>query len=287
MTQRTAAVIGFSSYSDRGALDEGAAWLKEQGFAVTIAEQAYKRNGQNAGTIADKVAAFKAACTDPAVDIIMAACGGNGAVHLLPHLDLRSCAKPVIGFSDTTSILNAAPNGAIHGPTVERLGRDMPDIQKKQWLDIVNGAAAPIEWTQCKALRAGSATGKLYGGNLSAFQTLIGTPFMPDCRGAVLFFEDCNEELSRIDRMLGHLANTGILANAAALVFGQFINMADTGKKPYGLDMPAIIERHSEGLSCPVIMDAPFGHGNDLWSLPIGKSVTLAITDRSTHIAFS
>jgi muramoyltetrapeptide carboxypeptidase len=38
-------------------------------------------------------------------------------------------------------------------------------------------------------ITTGTATGKLYGGNLSVFISLIGSPYMPDLRGAILFLE--------------------------------------------------------------------------------------------------
>lgn len=286
MTKKIA-VIGFSSYSDKDALDKGLAWLRSHGFEITVSEQVYKKHGQSAGTVEDKLHAFENACNDPSIDFIMAAGGGNGAVHLLPHLKLDQCTKPIIGFSDTTSILNVAKHGAIHGMTVERLGRSIDDVQKSHFLNLLNNNVDHIEWSNCDVLREGSTSGRLFGGNLSAFQTLLGTPYMPDCKNAVLFFEDCNEETSRIDRMLGHLANAGVFENAAALIFGQFLNMSDTGKKPYGFDIRNVLARYGVYLSCPVILNAPFGHGEDLWSLPINRNIHLDITPQTTKITFT
>jgi len=282
------AVIGFSSYSHEGSLRKGVDRLESHGFTVDIADQVYKKCGQNAGTIQDKIEAFHAACNDPSVSMIMASCGGNGAVHLLPHIDLSLCTKPIIGFSDTTTIINATPHGGIHGSTLEHLGRDLSREQEDHFINILHNKISSLTWQNCTIQRAGQVTGKrLYGGNISAFQTLLGTSFMPDCHDAILFFEDCHEETSRIDRMLGHFANAGLFDNAAALLFGQFLNMTDTGKKPYILSIEAIIERYSQYLTCPVVMNAPFGHGSDLWALPIGCKIDLNITDHDVHITFT
>lgn len=278
-------VIGFSSYSNDDSLEKGADWLRANGFIVDIPPQVYARHGQSAGTIQDKVQAFENACNDCSVDFIMAACGGNGAVHLLPHIDLSQCHKPIIGFSDTTTILNAAPHGGIHGPTLERLGRDMDKAQQDHFLSVLRNAPAPVDWQKCKVIRAGEITGKcIYGGNLSTFQTLLGTPSMPDCRDAVLFFEDCDEEISRIDRMLGHLDYAGLFDNAAAVIFGQFTHMTDTGRKPYGRSIEDVIAKYTEKLSCPAVINAPFGHGRDLWALPVGQKIDMNVTDGGVHM---
>lgn len=280
-------VIGFSSYSFEDSLQKGADRLESCGFTVDIAAQVYKQYGQGAGTIQDKAEAFHAACHDPFVDIIMASCGGNGAVHLLPHIDLSLCVKPVIGFSDTTTIINAALHGGIHGPTLDRLGRGLSPAQEDHFINLLHNNPSALTWQDCIVKRAGTVAGKrIYGGNLSTFQSLLGTPFMPDCRDAVLFFEDCHEETSRIDRMLGHLSNAGLFDQAAAVIFGQFLNMTDTGKKPYIFTIENIIERYADNMKCPVVMNAPFGHGDDLWALPIGRDIDLNVTDHDVHITF-
>ena len=51
-------------------------------------------------------------------------------------------------------------------------------------------------------LRGGTAQGPLLGGNLAVLTSLAGTPFMPDLGGAILFLEDVNEYVYRVDRML-------------------------------------------------------------------------------------
>jgi hypothetical protein len=50
-------------------------------------------------------------------------------------------------------------------------------------------------------LRAGAARGRLMGGNLTVLVHLLGTPYMPSLRGAVLFLEETGEEAYRVDRL--------------------------------------------------------------------------------------
>ncbi len=123
-------------------------------------------------------------------------------------------------------------------------------------------------------IQHGTTTAAMAGGNLSLFQYLPQT-FPDDAfKGKIIFLEDCNEELSRIDRMLMHLKRLGVFKDAAALVFGQFINLQDSSR-PFGYTLQDIIEEHTEGLDTPILHNMPFGHGKDLYTMPIGVDVIL------------
>ena len=89
------------------------------------------------------------------------------------------------------------------------------------------------------------------------------------CKDTILFLEDCNEELSRIDRMFLHLKRLGTLNQIKALALGQFSDLKETGT-PFGYSLKDIISEHIEGLEIPVLYNLPFGHAEDLYSMPIG-----------------
>ena len=97
---------------------------------------------------------------------------------------------------------------------------------------------------------------------------------MPDTKNSILFFEDVNEQLSRVDRYLCSFKRAGIFKNAAAIIFGQFSGNLEGGR-PFGFTLEDIIREHTDGLNIPVLMNAPFGHGNDLPAFPIGAHVRL------------
>jgi muramoyltetrapeptide carboxypeptidase len=79
----------------------------------------------------------------------------------------------------------------------------------------------PFGTASIETLRPGRATGRLIGGNLTVVSTLMGTPFLPSFDGAILFLEDVEEAVYRIDRMLTQLAIGGQLRRVAGVVFGQ------------------------------------------------------------------
>src|SRR5699024_12072535 len=56
----------------------------------------------------------------------------------------------------------------------------------------------------------------------SDLMSLIGTPYMPDIDGGILFLEDISEHPYRIERMLVQLWQAGILGRQKALLLGHF-----------------------------------------------------------------
>src|SRR3546814_12213851 len=80
-----------------------------------------------------------------------------------------------------------------------------------------------------RTFRSGKAVGRLLGGNLTVLAALVGTPYLPDFDGAILFLEDVDEAEYRIDRMLTQLALSGVLRRVAGVVFGQCRNCSAPG----------------------------------------------------------
>lgn len=278
-------IIGPSNHTKSGDIDAGIQTLKDQGYRVSVAEQVYRLDGSQAGTIEDRGNAINDAFQRPEIDIIMTSRGGNGSIHLLDHLDfsiIKENPKPFIGYSDATILLNAihAKTGLVtlHGPTVSRLQTPLPPKQQNQFWETLQGHEQTITWNDCLInTDTVNVQGCLIGGNLSAFQTLIGTSYNPVQEGVpyILFFEDYGDEASRYDRILGHLKQSGILHRASAILFGDFHVAQDTGSIPFGKSMDDIIHTITNDINVPVITHCPFGHQTDLWTLPVGRNLRI------------
>ena len=117
-------------------------------------------------------------------------------------------------------------------------------------------------------LREGVAEGPLVGGNLSLLQCLIGTRFLPDLSGAILFLEDVGEALYRVDRMLAHFRAVGALSRLAGVLVGRFTDMKrDNGDGAFGFD--EVLEQYFGGLGIPVAYGFPVGHIDSQWTVPL------------------
>ena len=254
-------------------------FIEELGYKVFIHPQTTNRCKQSAGTAKEKAEALNELFANKDIKAIFGSRGGNRAGTMLSGIDfdlIKQNPKIIIGYSDLTTLINAIhkKTGLVtyHGP----LFREMPKhADFEHMMQMLSGEMQPIDLSDSKTLKDGDTEGTLIGGNLSVFQSLIGTPYLPDIKGAILFLEDVSDHISRYDRMFCHLKNTGILNQISGLIIGSFSNMKDSIDNPFGFTLEDIILEHTEGLDIPIIMDAPFGHAERLVTLPIGATAVL------------
>jgi muramoyltetrapeptide carboxypeptidase len=114
----------------------------------------------------------------------------------------------------------------------------------------------------------------LLGGNLSVLSGIVGSPYLPDMTGAILFLEDVAEPLYRIDRMLTHLKLAGVLDNLAGFIFGQ-CTRCGPGEDYGSLTLEEILQDHIQPLGIPAWSGAWIGHVEPLWTLPLGCPVEI------------
>jgi muramoyltetrapeptide carboxypeptidase len=285
---QTVGIMAPSSSIDETRFAHGVEILHGMGLKTKIHPQTYAVTNQSAGTAAQKAAALHDLFIDKDVDIILGACGGNRAAHFLHLLDfdlIRTHAKPLGGFSDITALLHALHTHSFiesyHMPTVQNLGRIDADS-----LNSLLTLHEPKTWNDVTILRDGIATGKLLGGTLSMICSLIGTPHMPDYHDAILFIEDVNEELSRIDRMMWQLRESLPFNQLKGIIIGEFLNPADTGR-PYGFTLPDIIKDHIQGLEIPVVMGAPIGHGTCNHALRFGAVAGITVQNGTLSLHYA
>jgi len=119
-------------------------------------------------------------------------------------------------------------------------------------------------------LRGGRARGPLLGGNLAVLTSLAGTPYMPRLDGAILFLEDVNEYIYRVDRMLSTLQLGGALARVAGVVLGGFTNCMPSEGSFGTLTLDEVFDDYFGALGVPVYRGAPFGHVKRKLTLPLG-----------------
>jgi muramoyltetrapeptide carboxypeptidase len=279
----TIAIMAPSSKVDRAAIVKAQKKLEALGFKVRIHPQTFAEDMQSAGTPKQKAAALHKLFADPEVKAIFAARGGNSAGHVLELLDydlIKRNPKIIMGYSDVTALLSAinAKTGLVtfHGPNFGTFARsDLTAKQIRQCFNLLAGTENDLPFAKARVLRGGNARGKLVGGNLSLLVSLIGTPYMPKMDGAILYVEDCCDEMSRLDRMFTQLRNAGVFDKISGLIVGQFTDVTDSGKTPFQRKLPQVIEEATQGKKFPVVINAPFGHGKDIPAYPFGAKAEL------------
>lgn len=253
--------------------DAGCAVLQEQGYSVFIHPQTYEATGQIAGGAERRAAALHDLLMDDTLDAVFFACGGHRSAETLPYLnwDALSSAKPKIlmGFSDNSVVLNAitARLGwvTVFGPTVQKLaGMGMAGFENLlPVFSLLEGhrLSVPLSYD------GPAIQGHIVASTLSMLPLLVGTQNLITLNGAILCVEDCNEELSTIDRLFLLLKQTGAIDAVKAIVCGSFSNLTDTGR-PFGFALEDIVQHHAG--NTPVGFYAPFGHDGTFVPLPIG-----------------
>lgn len=289
---RVALVAPAGPLLERDDLTRAEALCRALDYEPVVGSNAGNKYGYLAGTDDQRLTDLNAALNDAAIDGVWCLRGGYGATRIIDRVDFEALArrpKPLIGYSDITALLNAAVRLAnvvsFHGPVARasmpafsrwhfervlacpepagRLGRiaDRADVLVPQENRIVT-------------LRSGIAEGPLAGGNLSLLQCLIGTPWAPDLKGAILFVEDVGEDLYRVDRILAHLRAVGALAGLAGVLVGRFTELKrQTGDGALGFD--EVLSSYLLPLGVPVAYGFPVGHIQDQWTLPLGVRARL------------
>ena len=260
--------------------------LTALGFKVKESPQLRARRGHFAGTDAQRAAGLNAMFADPDVQGVLAITGGSGANRILPLLDyaqLRRTPKFVGGFSDITALLHAvhSQTGLVtyHCPAGvsewnEFSWRHFRGVAMEGTPVLMRNEAdkgslpAPRE-DRTQTIRPGLARGPLLGGNLAVLSSLCGSPYLRSFDGAILFLEEINEYIYRVDRMLSTLKLSGVLDRVAGVMIGAFTN-CKPGEGFWTLTLDEVFEDYFGGLGVPVYRGASFGHIKRKFTLPLG-----------------
>lgn len=253
--------------------------LQELGLNVVFGKHVRRRYGYLSGTDEQRVEDLHNMFENSEVDAIMAVRGGWGCARLLPFINfdlIKQNPKIFCGFSDNTTLhlafLHYAGLTSFHGPNGNS---DWSDLTKESFQKTLF-AAEKTEYKsreEISLIHPGKTTGRLIGGNLSIFTTSLGTPYQPDTKGAVLFLEDIGEAPYKVDRMLSHLTQAGVLKDINGFVFGKCTRCDEKGE--YNFTLNNLFSKYINPLGIPAIYNADIGHEEDNFTLPQGAEVTL------------
>ena len=115
---------------------------------------------------------------------------------------------------------------------------------------------------------------------------LIGTPYLPQIDGGILFIEDVNENPYRVERMLLQLHYAGVLARQQAVVLGAFTKYTPNAYDN-GYDFEHMLDFVRERTRIPILTGLPFGHDVKKVTLPVGAQAVLQSDAHGFHLRFS
>ena len=196
----------------------------------------------------------------------------------------------LFGFSELTTVMNIASAYAqafcVHdlcpgfilkglGDAGARFRREFADF----FCDVRNilegrGSNRSITGTLVDDALPGPTRARFVGGNLTVFNTLLGTPYAAaaDPAGRWLLLEDVNESPDRIDRRLAHLKLAGVFRRCGGLLLGDFHEQEVDHQEVvvrllrYHLPRAAVM---------PIITTRDVGHVWPLAPLPLNSPIVL------------
>ena len=299
MTNRLTAPVSFKAHSAVPALPAGGVialiapagpaeldlnlatqWMHARGYQLRVYPGVWQRDGYLAGSDAERLRDLHDAFADDSVDAIFCLRGGYGCPRLLDGIDfelLRGHPKPFVGYSDITTLHLAITRYAgfvtFHGPMLnaDLLGNKQAPTESSL-LHMLSGQQPPtLEHPLAyplTTLASGCASGRLLGGNLSMICAVMGTAFELDGEGIILFIEDVNEPLYRVDRLLTHMRLAGKLDRLRGVLVGDVAGVERTA-------LERLLTQELGGLGIPVLAGWRSGHCDPNLTLPMGAQVRL------------
>lgn len=223
----------------------------------------------------EKARDIMSAYKDSSIDALLAVHGGASALRLLEYLDfdvIKSNPKPIIGFSDTTSLqygifgVTGLPYITGFFPEYEfRNGTDISPMVDNDFKRILQGQKFKAQ--SGTTVHGGKTEGILIGGNMSSVSDLSGTPYYPDLTDKILLLEDECEVSYKLKLMLTQLKYNPTFKGVKGIVFGRFSDCSD--HITHGT-VASIVEDFAQQVKLPMIKDFEYGHFKDRHVLTCG-----------------
>lgn len=243
------------------------------------------------------------AYADKNVKAIFTVIGGFNSNQLLGLIDfeqIKQNPKMLIGYSDIAALQNAilAKTGIVsyYGPHFSSLGMKYGadytlDYLRRILFDDSEFFVQPCqEWSDDPEwfinqedrhfnkndgfwiINSGSATGTLIGGEMTTFQLLYGTQYMPTDNDLILALEIEGGNKHILDRILQSTIHQPWFKNVRGLVIGRTESKSEVSRD----DIVSIFNIHPELKNIPVVANVDFGHTYPMTVLPLGGTIKIS-----------
>lgn len=273
--------------------------LKLSGYDLVLGQTVESSFGYKSSTIRSRVNDLHQMFLNPEVEMIFNTLGGYNSNEILEFIDydlVKKQPKPFIGYSDITALnlaLYKKSNLAtINGYFIKDLHlvknwqNQIEQAILKDTFNFENESFYQVSYSKkvfkipvIKFLngKKGTASGKILAANLSTFNLLLGTDYMPNLDGHILFLEyDKEEEMAMpsLERMLWQIRQNGVFKSINGLVFGILEPKAKEQEKlPQSIGN--ILQDVTQGYNFLVAYNAQFGHIYPSFVLKNGAKVLI------------
>ncbi|MEA4831736.1 MAG: LD-carboxypeptidase [Oscillospiraceae bacterium] len=267
-------------------VDKCADFLIEHGYRVKVHESCYAQYGYLSGNDEIRAQGINSAFADKNVDAVFCIRGGYGTPRIVDMIDYDLIAanpKIFCGYSDITGLhipINQK-SGLVtfHAPMLSTCIINGFDTYAEENFNRIlrdpchTGALINPVGADTTFLSEGKAEGMLIGGNLSLITALSGSRYALEPEGKIIFIEDIDEGVYRIDRMLTNLRLCGVFDKCAGVVFGAFTDCEED--KDHPMSVLDVIKDVVLPCGKPVMFGLSAGHITKNMSLPLGARAAL------------
>ena len=252
--------------------------LKNLNLNPICSEYIYEVNSPFNGSAKDKGKAFMNLYKNDEVKAIFDISGGDLANEVLDYLDYNYIAqnpKPVFGYSDLTTVLNAIyakTNNSVYLYQVRNLIYSDSENQKANFINSLFNDKDDLFNFSYKFIQGKSIEGIVIGGNIRCLLKLAGTKYMPDFTDKVLFLESMGGEAGLMSAFLNQLKQMGAFDKIRGLLLGTFSKMQENNISP---TIEELIIKTIDNPNLPVAKTEEIGHGATSKCIIIGKSINL------------
>lgn len=273
-------------------IEDGIALLKSWNLTPVVGKNTFKEFGFFAGTDQERLEDLQNMLDDNSIKAIFFTKGGYGTVKIIDQLDFTNFKKNpkwLVGYSDITVL-----HSHIHNFNIETIHavmlQGMPKATSETIVSLKKalfGENLTYQIAKNKANKNNGTTvkGTLVGGNLSVLYALNGSASELDTTDKILFFEDIDEYLYHLDRMLIALKRSDKLTNLKAILVGAMTDIKEA-TLDYGKTDYEIILDEVSTFDYPVYFDFPCGHQSNNQTLILGREIQISSDSDSVTVEF-
>lgn len=265
-------------------------YFEKKGYEVELCENIFDKNRYLAGTDEKKIAELHKFFNDPEIKMILCARGGYGTIRLLDKIDfdlIKNNPKIFAGYSDVTAIeaMIYKKTGLVtfYAPHAQSdFGiKDVSEFLEKSFFDTLTNSDElnlTPDPEKSKTYFKGEANGTLWGGNLTTLVSMCGLDFVPD-EEFILFVEDLNEPVYKIDRMMTQLLNIEkVRKNIVGIVVGDFLDIENQQH------LDELFFEIGKKIQKPILGGFRITHAKDKTTIPYGACASLSTINNNLNV---
>ena len=257
-------------------IDEVENSLYDMGYKAVIGN-IYRTKENRTLSSRDRADVFNEMVRNPEIKVVFDISGGDSANEILDYVDydmLEENGKPVFGYSDLTTLLNAiyCKTGiCTYLYQIRNIITGYGERQKADLEMVLSGESDDLYDIDYEFVRGEEMKGVLIGGNIRCFLKLAGTSYMPSFRHKVLFLESNSGRENRIRSYFTQLKQMGVFNEVNGVLLGTFTELAQEGITTAAEILMDVCDDKELAIS----VTDEVGHGADSKAVVIGREIEL------------